>query len=148
MPNITRWNPFRELEEMSSRINQMLAWPRQAGTGETMTTSTWAPAADITETETEYVVKADLPAVKKEDVKVVLQNGVLSLSGERHSEKEEKGKRVHRVEREFGMFSRSFQLPDDVDEQKLTAEFKDGVLSIHLPKSDKPRPKAVSVKVT
>ena len=148
MSNITRWNPFRELEDMSSRLNRMLAWPTfGAGNKESIIAHSWAPAVDIAETETEYLVKAEIPEVKKEDVKVVDQNGVLSVSGERRSEKEEKGKKFHRVEREYGSFARSFQLPDDVDDTKIAADFKDGMLQVHLPKSDKAKPKAVSVKI-
>ena len=148
MSNITRWNPFRELEDMSSRLNRMLAWPTfGAGNKESIIAHSWAPAVDIAETETEYLVKAEIPEVKKEDVKVVVQNGVLSVSGERRSEKEEKGKKFHRVEREYGSFARSFQLPDDVDDTKIAADFKDGMLQVHLPKSDKAKPKAVSVKI-
>ncbi|MCC7536743.1 MAG: Hsp20/alpha crystallin family protein [Deltaproteobacteria bacterium] len=148
MANIVRWNPFRELEDMSSRLNRMLTWPTIGGVGkESMVASTWAPAVDIVETETEYLVKAELPEVKKEDVKVVAQNGVLSLTGERRIEKEEKGKKFHRIEREYGVFSRTFQLPDDVEDTKIAAEFKDGILQVHMPKSEKAKPRAVSIKV-
>lgn len=146
--SLTRWNPFRELEEMSSRLNRLLAWPAMGETTrEAMTNTTWAPAVDIAETETEYLVSAEIPDVKKEDVKVLVQNGVLSISGERRSEKEEKGKRFHRIEREYGSFMRSFELPGDVDDAKLAAEFKDGMLKVHLPKSPQAKPKAVSVKI-
>ena len=97
--------------------------------------------------EGEYQIKAEIPDVKKEDVKVTLEEGVLTIQGERKQEKEEKGKRYHRVERSYGRFVRSFTLPDVVDEEKVKAEFKDGILNLALPKSEKAKPKAIEVKV-
>ena len=92
-------------------------------------------------------MKADLPEVKKDDVKVALQDGVLTVQGERKREKEEKNQTFHRVEREHGKFVRRFALPTEVDEAKVSAEFKDGVLSVRLPKSPKVTPKSIDVKV-
>jgi len=88
-----------------------------------------------------------LPEVKKEDVKVAVENGVLTISGERKSEKEEKNKKFHRIERAYGSFERSFIVPDDADADKVIAEFKDAVLRVHLPKSEKAKPKQIEVKV-
>ena len=102
---------------------------------------------DITEDDKEYLVKADLPEVKKEDVKVTVENGVLIITGERKFEKEEKDKRYHRLERSYGNFLRSFTLPGAADGSKVSAEFKDGVLKVRLPKTEKAKPKAVEVKV-
>ena len=102
---------------------------------------------DITEDDKEYLIKAELPEVRKEDVKVTVENGVLTLQGERRQEKEEKGRRFHRVERSYGSFVRSFTLPESVDEGGVKAEYKDGVLALHLPKSEKVKPKAIDVKV-
>lgn len=102
---------------------------------------------DIQEGEQEYHITAELPGLKKEDVKITLQDGVLTLQGERKQEKEEKGKRFHRVERAYGSFVRSFTLPDVVDEAKVSAEFKEGELHIYLPKTEKAKPKAIEVKV-
>jgi HSP20 family protein len=102
---------------------------------------------DITETDNEYLIKAEIPEVKRDDVKVSVQNGVLTLQGERKKEKEEKGKKFHRVERYYGSFLRTFSVPDNVDETKVVAEFKDGVLNVHLPKTEKAKPKAIEVKV-
>ncbi len=113
-----------------------------------MTVAARTPSVDITEDEKEYLVKADLPEVKKEDVKITVENGVLTITGERKFEKEEKDKKYHRVERSHGNFLRSFTLPDGADASKVNAEFKDGVLKVHLPKSDKAKPKAVEVKVS
>ena len=147
--NLVRWDPFRELEEMSDRLSRMVGrslTPRTDGK-ETLTVADWTPSVDISETEAEYVVKAELPEVKKEDVKVTVEDGILTLQGERRHEKEEKGKRVHRIERAYGSFVRSFTIPDYVDDAKVSAEFKDGVLSLRLPKSEKAKPKAIEVKV-
>ena len=113
-----------------------------------MTITEWAPFVDIIEDEKEWLVKADLPEVKKEEVKVTVENGVLTITGERKFEKEEKDKKYHRIERSYGNFLRSFTLPDGTDGSKVNAEFKDGVLKVHLPKGEKAKPKAVEVKVT
>ena len=147
--NLVRWDPFRELEDMSDRLNRMFGRPaaRPESGKEAMTVADWVPAVDISETDVEYLIKAELPEVKKEDVKVTVQHGVLTIHGERKHEKEEKGKRYHRVERSYGSFTRSFTLPDEVDEAKVRAEFKDGMLHLHLPKSEKAKPKAIDVKL-
>ena len=148
---IVRWDPFRELEEMSDRLNRMITRPGTAQTAaqgkEVMTVADWAPTVDISETEAEYAIKAELPEVKKEDVKVTVEDGVLTLQGERKQEKEEKGKKYHRIERSYGRFVRSFTLPDTVDESKVKAEYTDGVLHLHLPKSEKAKPKQIDVKI-
>ena len=148
MTALMRWDPFRELEEMSDRLNRMFARPATRTNGkETMVVADWTPTVDISETDGEYQIKAEIPDVKKEDVKVTLEDGVLTIQGERRQEKEEKGKKYHRVERSYGSFVRSFSLPDLIDEEKVKAEFKDGVLNLHLPKSEKAKPKAIEVKV-
>jgi HSP20 family protein len=117
------------------------------GGKEFMTVTEWAPSVDIIEDENEYLVKADLPEVKKEDVKVTVENDVLTITGERKLEKEEKDKKYHRIERSYGTFLRSFTLPAGADGSKVSAEFKDGLLKVHLPKSEKAKQKAVEVKV-
>jgi HSP20 family protein len=104
-------------------------------------------SVDISETEGEYQIKAEIPDVKKEDVNVTVEDGVLTILGERKHEKEEKGKKYHRIERSYGSFVRTFSLPDVIEEEKVKAEFKDGVLNLHLPKSEKAKPKAIEVKV-
>jgi len=148
---IVRWDPFRELEEMSDRLNRMITRPGSAQSAgqakEVMTVADWSPTVDISETEAEYAIKAELPEVKKEDVKVTVEDGVLTLQGERKQEKEENGKKYHRVERSYGRFVRSFTLPDSVDESKVKAEYADGVLHLHLPKSEKAKPKQIDVKI-
>jgi HSP20 family protein len=146
---LTRWDPLRELDEMSSRLSRIFAQPLSARlTGDGETFADWAPAIDVQETESEYLVKADLPEVKKDDVKISVQDGVLAVEGERRQEKEEKGKTFHRVERSYGKFVRRLSVPTDVDQQKVSAEFKDGVLNVHLPKSPSAKPRAIDVKVS
>ena len=147
---LTRWDPFRELDELHSRLGTLFgrAPVRKDGTKEeTMTIAEWAPLVDIIEDEKEYLIKADLPEIRKEDVKVRVENGVLTISGERTYEKEDKGRKYHRIERAYGSFERSFTLPEDADATKVNAEFKDGVLKVHLAKDEKAKPKAVEVKV-
>jgi len=150
MNAVTRWDPFKELDELHDRLSTMFGRaPVRKGSEkeEAMTVAEWAPLVDIVEEEKEYLIKAELPEVKREDVKVSVEEGVLTVSGERKFEKEEKGKKYHRVERAYGRYARSFTLPDDADPSKVTAEFKDGVLRVHLPKSEKAKPKSVEIKV-
>ena len=150
MTAITRWDPFRELDELQSRMATILgraSVKKNEERKEDMTVAEWAPPVDITEDEHEYLIKAELPDIKKEDVKVAVHDDVLSISGERKSEKEEKGKKFHRIERSYGSFYRSFTLPQDSDGQKVAAEFKDGLLKVRLPKSEKAKPKSIEVKV-
>jgi HSP20 family protein len=147
----TRWDAFREMEkEMAmlwDRMDRAFGrWPMES-TGEDLTTTTWSPNVDITEDDREYQIKAELPEVKKEEIKVLVRDGMLSISGERKSEKEEKGRKYHRIERAYGSFERSFRLPSDADATKITSDFKDGVLNVHLPKVPGTKPKAIEVKV-
>ena len=145
---LVRWDPFRELESMSDRLNRVFSRPTLSTSGrEALTVADWMPTVDISETDSEYLIKAELPEVKKEDVKVTVENGVLTLQGERRQEKEEKGKKYHRVERSYGSFVRSFTLPESVDESAVKAEYKDGMLNLHLPKAEKVKPKSIDVKV-
>jgi HSP20 family protein len=148
MTNLTRWNPFKEMEDLQKRLNSIFnVEPARVQDGkEQMTVAHWAPLVDITEDEHEYSIKAELPEVQKAEVKVVVENGVLTISGERKSEKEEKTRKYHRVERAYGSFARSFSLPDDADEAKVSAEFKDGLLTVRLAKSEKARPRSIDVK--
>ena len=151
MSAMTRWDPFKEMEETQSRLARVFGLtPARAGNGgqEAMTSTQWAPSVDIIEDDKEWLVKADLPEVKKEDVKVTVENSVLTITGDRKLEKEEKDKKYHRVERSYGTFLRSFTLPDAADGTKVNAEFKDGVLKVHLPNNEKAKPKAIEVKVS
>lgn len=147
--SLIKWNPSAELEEISNRLNRIFGRSpvRTESGSEMLATVDWAPSVDISETDTAYLVKAEIPGVKKEDVKVTIQDGMLTIHGERKQEKEEKGKRFHRVERCYGSFMRSFRVPDDADESKVKAEFKDGMLNVTLSKSEKAKPRQVNVSV-
>ena len=142
---LTRWNPFVELDEIQQRLNRLFL-ERTAKTGEA-NFADFMPAVDIEETDTDFIVKADLPDVKKDEIKVHVQEGVLAIEGERKQQKEEKGKRFHKIEREYGRFVRRFALPTEVDAAKVRAEFKDGVLSVVLPKAPAVTPKMIDVKI-
>ena len=133
------WDPFRELEAISSRMGELLGLTKRPGNGERelLTASSWAPSCDITETDTEYRVQAELPGVQKKDVHVTLENGVLTLQGERKAEKEEKTEKHHRREVSYGSFVRRFVMPSNADESKVNATFKDGMLNIVISKSEK-----------
>jgi HSP20 family protein len=145
------WDPFRELEEMQNRFLSLFGQrlpALRAQPEEGFTLTKWLPPVDIEENDREYVVKAELPGMKKEEVKLEVEGGTLSISGERKAEKEEKGKKYHRMERSYGAFQRSFTLPEGALSEKISAEFKDGVLLVHLPKDETTKPKAIEVKVT
>lgn len=147
--NIVKWDPFRELEDMSARLNRIFsrAPARAESDNEMLTVADWSPSVDISETDVAYVIKGEIPGVKKEDVRVTLQNGMLTIQGERKQEKEEKGKKYHRIECSYGSFMRSFRVPDDADENKVKAEFKDGILNITLSKSEKAKGKNKAIDV-
>ena len=150
MNALTRWDPFKEMDELHNRLATLFGRAPARTTGdreETMTVAEWAPLVDITEDEKEYLIKADLPEVAKNDVKVRVESGVLVISGERKFEKEEKGRRYHRIERAYGSFARSFTVPEDADPAKVNAEFKNGTLLVHLAKAENARPKTIEVKV-
>lgn len=145
----SRWDPLREMAEMERGLGRFFGRSplRTNGEEEAVALAAWEPLTDITEDEKEYLVKVELPEVKKEEVKVTVEEGVLRISGERKLEKEEKGKKYHRVERSYGSFLRAFTLPEGADGAKVVAEFKDGVLRVHLPKTEQAKAKAVEVKV-
>lgn len=147
---LTRWNPMRELEEFQSRILSAFnpSSTRRRNGQDSTALAEWMPLVDITEDDKEYLITAELPEVTKEDVKVTMENGVLTITGERKFEKEEKNKKWHRVERAYGSFARSFALPEDGDAAKVNAEVKDGVLKVHVAKSESARPKQIEVKVS
>jgi len=149
MNALKRWDPFKEMDELQRRLGSFigLSPQRPANGKEDMTVAEWMPLVDITEDDQAYLIKAELPDVRKEDVKVTVENGVLNISGERKFEKEDQNKRYHRIERAYGSFTRSFAVPDDADDSAVSAEFKDGLLTVRLAKSEKARPKSVEVKV-
>ena len=137
------------MEDLQNRLSTFFTRaPMRRGNGkESITLPEWTPLADITEDDREYVIKAELPELRKEDVKVTVENGVLTISGERKFEKEEKKKKYHRVERGYGSFVRTFALPEDADADKIKAEFKHGMLEVHLSKNEKAKPKQIEVHV-
>jgi HSP20 family protein len=147
----TRWNIFKDhdRDELESRLATLLATKEPPGNGgkEALTVAQWSPLVDITEDEKEYLIKAELPDVKKEDVRLTVENEVLTISGERKFEREEKGRKYHRIERAYGSFVRSFSLSEDADGRNVTAHFKEGVLQVHLHKSVKAKQKTVEIKI-
>ncbi len=149
---IVRWNPLREMEDMQNRMAALFGPDPlriiDPNREEKIAATDWLPAVDITEDEKEYVIKTDLPEMKKDEVHVTFEDGVLVIAGERKAEKEEKSRKYHRIEREHGRFLRSFTLPDNADATKIGAEFKEGVLLLRLPKNEKARPKVVEVKIS
>lgn len=144
---IVKWNPFRELEEIQRRLNRMFTDTAPRLGDEPFFVADWAPAVDIQETDNAFAVKVDLPDVKKDDIKVEMHDGTLTIEGERKQEKEEKGQKFHRIERQYGTFVRRFTMPSAVDQAKAQAEFKDGVLHVTLPKSPATVVKPLEVKV-
>ena len=144
---VIKWEPFREVDDVFDRFfaDAVRRWPR--ATVEGRASADWAPAADVTETEGEYLIKAELPEVRKEDVSLSVQDGVLTLTGERKQEKRDDNEKVHRVERFHGSFARRFSLPEDADEQSIKAESKDGVILIHIPKHKVVQPQARQIEV-
>ncbi len=145
---VIKWEPFRDVDDVFDRFiaESLRRWPRPPAEGRTATD--WAPAADVSETEGEYLIKADLPAVRKEDVSITVQDGVLTLSGERRQEKHTENEKLHRVERTYGSFARRFALPENVDEQAIRAESRDGVILIHIPKHkvEQPQPRQIEIQ--
>ena len=142
---LTRWEPFREMDDMFKGFTPLFG--RLPATRPVEALTDFLPPADIVEREKDYLVKIDLPEVKKEDVKVLFEDGVLTVKGERRTEKEEKGEKMHRTERFYGAFERSFVLPDDVDPKLIRAESKEGVLTLTLPKAATPKAKPVAISV-
>ena len=142
---IVRWEPARELASMEvDRLNRMFT----DFYGEAFSRSAWVPAVDIYETDAhEVVLKAELPEMKREDISVTFENGVLTLKGERKFEQETKKENYHRVERRHGTFSRSFTLPNTVDASKVGAEYKNGILTVKLPFREEAKPRTVNVEV-
>jgi len=147
--SMVRWDPFADMDTLLNRLMPRApgSWPRFAVTGNGGPKLEWLPSADISETEKEYLVRAELPAVKKEDVKVTVDGGMITIEGERKQRKEEKNEKFHRVESVTGNFTRSFTLPDNVDEKNIRCESQDGVLTVHIPKTEVEKRKPIEIKV-
>ena len=137
-----RWDPLPEMRDLERRVSELLRLKpvREAGVLYLKEFTTVYIAQ-------EYTIKVELPGVNKEDVRVSVEGGVLSISGERKAEKEETNKKYHRIERTYGSFARSFTLPEGTASDKVSAEFKDGVLRVHLPKDEAAKPKSIDVKI-
>ncbi len=147
---IVRWlDPFRDLSSIQERMNQIFedALARSRGREEGLRSGMWTPAVDNYESNDSVVVKAELPGVEKDQISVEVKDGILSLRGERKFEKEVKEESYHRIERSYGSFQRSFSLPVSVDQEKVTAQFKNGVLEVTLPKKEQAKPKQIQVNV-
>ncbi|MEM1231996.1 MAG: Hsp20/alpha crystallin family protein [Pseudomonadota bacterium] len=156
MTTVTRWNPFREFDELFAQFGSVPAAARTISRAKSR--SAWVPAVDISETEAAYLIELDIPAVPIDAVSVQVKDGLLSISGERRHERavsedgedgdnSGRGPRRHRVERQYGRFARSFQLPEDADEEAIEATARDGVLTLAVSKREKASPRQIEVKV-
>jgi len=145
--SLIRWEPFGSVEDVFARMPSIFGrWPQSADFNGKRSLD-WAPPVDISETDAEYLVRAELPAVRKEDVHVTVADGMLTISGERQQKTEERKEKLHRVETLYGKFSRSFSLPDNVDTASIRAESKDGVITVHVAKSRFEPKKSTEIKV-
>jgi HSP20 family protein len=144
--NIVRWEPIREFEDLFRQHSPFFTRALHRFESDE---AKWRPVANISETDTEYLIKAELPEVTKEDVKVTFDQGLLTISGERRQEKKQSQENEIRVESFYGSFSRSFSLPDNVDAKGILAEYMDGVLNVRIPKTTPTQPEqpiAIEVK--
>ena len=148
---IVRWQPFRDLlatEREFDRIFREAFSPLFTEREGELSTRAWAPAVDIFETEDNIVLKAEVPGVEPKDVEVRVEDNTLYLKGERKFEKETKEENYHRIERSYGSFARSFALPNSIDGEKVAAEYKDGLLTLTLPKREEAKPKTIKINVS
>jgi len=146
---IVRWDPFRELQSMQDRMNRIFGdvYARR-GDDDVMARGDWMPLVDIYENDRhELLIKAEMPGMKREDIDIKVENNTLTIRGERRRESEVREEQYHRVERSYGSFSRSFSLPSTIDSEKVSAEYKDGVLTILLPTREEAKPRQVAVQV-
>ena len=142
--SISVWDPFREMEALLDRYSRS-ARKSAAGDNRQIEAGDWMPVVDIAETDNDFIVRTELPGVDKDDVHVNINNGVLTIKGEKKSET--KDAKRHRVECAYGSFVRSFTLPQDVDVEKVEAGYKHGILNLTIPKQEKAKPKQIEVKV-
>ena len=147
MSAITRWDPFHNLSTLQEQVNRLFegSLPRRS---DQSALTTWAPAVDIYETENELVLKADLPDVNEKDLDIRIESNILTIKGERKLEEKVKEDNYLRVERTYGSFSRSFSLPSTVDNGSIKADYKNGVLTVELPKRAESKPRQVKINVT
>ena len=141
MNTLSIWNPIHEMDELfHNRLASVLG-------GERVQSVAWSPVVDIEETELNYLIRAELPGLSKKKVKVVVEDGVLTLSGERDLERKVEGKTFHHIERSHGTFTRSFTLPENADAESVSANYKDGLLEIRVAKCEEAQPKSIEVRV-
>jgi HSP20 family protein len=144
---VVRWEPFREFttlqNEMNRLFNTVFDAPAPGNGGNTL--RRWMPAMDLVETEDHFVLRADLPGMKEDDVKIEFEDGTLTVSGERKAEHESKNEGYYRVERAFGAFSRSLTLPQGIDPEAVTARFDNGVLEVRIPKPEERKPRRIEI---
>ena len=149
---LVRWDPFREFAQIQDRVNRVFSdvygrGPSSADEG-LMTTGTWLPPVDIYQNgDHELVIKAELPDMTREDIDITVDNGTLVIKGEKKLSSEVKDDQFHRMERRYGAFSRSFSLPQTVDPAKVSAEYKQGVLTVRLPLREEAKPRSIKVDV-
>ena len=144
--SVVTWTPFRELENVLNHYSRVGSRGVVSGSNDAESAE-WRPAANISETDKEYIIRAELPEVSKEDVDVSVKDGVITIKGERRFEKTDDSEQTHRIESFYGSFARSFSLPADVDEENIRAQSKDGVLRVYLPKAAIQKAKAIEVQV-
>lgn len=149
MARLRVWDPWRDFGSLQERINKMFDDTiRSTGAGdEELATGAWSPAVDIHETEDSFVVSADLPGLKKDDIQINVEDNTLTIKGEKKFEEKVPRDKYIRVERNYGTFVRSFSLPQNVDSAKIKATFKDGILDLTLPKREESKPKKIAVEV-
>ncbi len=142
---VVRWEPLRELSSLQNEMNRLFGTVFDQPGGGQGTLRRWMPAMDLVETGDHFVLRADLPGMAEEDVKIEFEDGTLTVSGERKTEHESKGEGYYRAERAFGAFSRSLTLPQGVDPEAVTASFDRGVLEVRIPKPEERKPKRISI---
>ena len=144
---VVKWDPFKEFGTLHNRLGNFFGAVPAWDTGTEMPATTWTPTVDILESGNDLIVKAELPRIEPKDVMVTVDNNVLFIKGERRFSKETEKENYHRIERAYGNFSRSFALPTFIDETKVKAEFKNGVLTITVPKKETAKSRGIEVKV-
>jgi HSP20 family protein len=147
MTVLTRWEPFREFSTLQDRMNRLFRETQGNSQDESLTSSSFAPAVDVYEDEHNVTLKIEVPGIDEKDIDVRIENNTLTVHGERKIEKEEKEENYRRVERQYGSFTRTFNLPPTVDAEKVQADYDKGVLRITLPKKAEAKPKQIKVNV-
>ncbi len=147
---LVRWEPFQDLLAIQERMNRLFDETLQRNRSrdeEDFSAGLWSPPVDIYETENEIVLKAELPEIDQKDIEIKVEDNTLTVRGERKFEQETKKENYHRIERAYGKFSRSFSLPNTIDQEKIKATYKDGILKLVMPKKEETKPKQITVEV-